>query len=295
MDTDAKMKGAALAPSAIVHTTLTGHELRYDPDPVFGAFLERLRGMLADPDVGEQAMIGLAYSRANPILAARPGDLAGDRGYVTREVLSDPRYGVVADLLARKRFAVTGTDPARAAEAYTLPAAEAARRLGLTPSAMQQAFAEGRIATWIKDGRPYATPNGVDAYGLTLATSGKKRSGPAPRAPVTPAGSPPPTRLFIRTGHSPEGVFKVKHPGELQARTKVDHDAVEGYLDTWQRVGVLVGSGPTARFYELVPGEGAGETLSGAGGFFLRGAFKVARTVESARQSRLAWSAFEPA
>lgn len=289
--TDSPPLGAPL----LLHTAITGHELRFAPDPAVDQFLDRLRAMLADPAATSQEMTGLAYSTANPLLAPAPGDLAGDRGLVTREVLDDPRYRVAADLIARKRFAETGTDPARAAEAYTVSITEAQRLLGLSQSAVWAAFNEGRIPTWVKDGRPFATPHGVAAYGRLLATSGKKRPGRAPARPVEDAAPPPPTRLVVRMGHGPEGALKLARVGELADVVRVGGNVVEGHLDTWKRVAVLVGAGEDARFYELAPAPGANETLAGAGGFFVRGGFKIVQAIHTAKKSRALWGDFEPA
>lgn len=278
-----------------VHTTITGHEVRYAPDEGFEGFRARLDALLADPAAGEQEMIGLAYSRANPILAPTPGDLVGDRGAVTREVLHDPRYLVVQDLLARKRFAVHGTDPAVVAAEYTVSLADVAKSLGVSKSAAQQAFAAGRLPSWVKDGRPYTTRRAVDAFAITQRASEKTRPGPAPRAPRAAERDPRPERVVVRVGHGPEGVFKLKHPGPLEGLTRVaGSNVVEGHLEGWTRIAVLAGKRDGARFYVLAPEPGANATLAAEGGFFIRGGFKIVEAIRAGKQSRACWKAFAP-
>lgn len=277
-----------------VHLTITGHELRYGPDEGFEAFKERLEEMLSDTSLGEQDMIGVAYSRANPILAPAPGDLVGDRGVVTREVLADPRYLVVQDLLARKRFAVQGTDPARVAAEYTVSLTDAAKALGLSKSAVQQAFAAGRLPSWVKDGRPYTTQRALDAFAITQRTNIKERPGPAAREARVAEGAAPPERIVARVGHGPEGVFKLSHPGTLEGLVRIaGSNVVEGHLDVWTRLAVLAGQGDEARFYELAPEPGANATLTGEGGFFVRGGFKVVEAIRTGKKSRARWKDFE--
>lgn len=289
-----KRNDVAPAGAQRIHTTMTGHEVRYGPDEGFEAFKARLEEMLGDARAGEQEMIGLAYSRANPILAPMPGDLAGDRGLVTREVLADPRYQVVQDLLARKRFAVQGTDPARVAAEYTVSLADAAKALGLSKSAAQQAFAAGRLPSWVKDGRPFTTQRALDAFAITQRASAKDRPGPAPKVERVAEGAAPPERIVVRVGHGPEGVFKLRHPGELEGLVRVaGTNIVEGHLDAWTRIAVLAGKDDEARFYELAPDPGANATLSGEGGFFVRGGFKVVEAIRTGKKSRARWKEFE--
>jgi hypothetical protein len=89
------------------HETMSGHVIEYErPSPKVGAFLARLQEMLEDRKTGEQEMIAVAYSTENPILAQ---GLFPGRGAVTREVLADPVYHVMADLIARKHVQVSGT------------------------------------------------------------------------------------------------------------------------------------------------------------------------------------------
>jgi excisionase family DNA binding protein len=156
------------------HTTLTGHAIEFEAGGTFRAFLARLHGMLDDARVTDQEMIGVAYGRENPVLdhAFFPG-----RGCVTREVLEDPRYAVVADLLARKNVAVARLSIESLAEQYSLSVAQAAERIGVHESAVRQAIAARRLPSWLKAGRHHLAPSAVDAF--ALATGGKRR-GPQP-------------------------------------------------------------------------------------------------------------------
>lgn len=141
------------------HTTVSGRCIEYSPTPKASSFLERLEKLAADPKVAEQQLIGLAYSQENPILDAsfHPG-----RGMVTRAVLDDPAYEVMVDLLFRRRMAEDGVSAETLAARYSMTVAEAAEELGIHESAVRQAIAAKRLASWIKDGnRHYLDPRAV--------------------------------------------------------------------------------------------------------------------------------------
>ena len=105
----------------------------------------------------------------------------------------------------------------------------------------------------------------------------------------------PPTRLHVRVGHSPEGVFKLARASELVRRVRGGGNVVEGYLDRWERVAVLSGKQDGARFYELAPDPCANSELLGEGGFFVRGGFRIVDAIRTAKKSRAMWKAFVPA
>lgn len=102
------------------------------------------------------------------------------------------------------------------------------------------------------------------------------------------------TRLHARVGHSPGGVFKLRHVGLLVDGARVGDNVVEGFLDGWERVAVLAGQGADARFFELAPDPGACAELLGEGGFFLRGGFRIVEEIRTAKKSRAVWRAFVP-
>lgn len=151
------------------HTTVTGHHIELDATPKVAAFLRRLEEGVDDPKTSERDLIGLAYSNENPFLdhTMFPG-----RGAVTKEVLDDPAYHVMTDLLFRKRLAEEGTDVARLAARYSMTPAEAAEELGITVGAVRQMIAAKRIPSWMRDGRHYIDPRSLK--GLEVGTRGPK-------------------------------------------------------------------------------------------------------------------------
>lgn len=153
------------------HRTVNGHLIEYEVAPKVGSFLRRLEAAVNDSDVSEQSLIGLAYSTDNPMLdhSMFPG-----RGAVTKEVLSDPAYRVMTDLLFRKRVAERGIDLAKVEARYTMTPADAAAELGVHESAIRQAIATLRLASWKRDGKHYLDPHAVRALKLT-ANAGMKR------------------------------------------------------------------------------------------------------------------------
>jgi hypothetical protein len=100
------------------------------------------------------------------------------------------------------------------------------------------------------------------------------------------------TRLHVRVGHSPGGVFKLRHVGDLVDRVRVGDDVVEGFVEGWARVAVLAGQRSDARFYELAPDPGARAELLGEGGFFVRGGFRIVEAIRTAKRSRAMWKGF---
>lgn len=156
----------------MIYETITGHRIEYTPKPKVAAFLRRLEAMVADESATESDCIALAYSTENPILdhSMFPG-----RGAVTRDVLADPAYRVMTDLLFRKRIAERQIDVATTEARYTMTVAEAAEELGVHVSAIRQAIASQRLASWHREGRHYLDPRAVRAMRLTAA-AGKRRS-----------------------------------------------------------------------------------------------------------------------
>src|SRR5262245_32600640 len=106
------------------HTTVSGHHIEYDSTPRVEAFLRRLEDAIDDAKVSENELIGLAYGHENPIL---DHTMFPSRGAVTKEVLADPAYAVMADLLFRKRLAEEGTDIEKLAARYSMTVSEAAK------------------------------------------------------------------------------------------------------------------------------------------------------------------------
>lgn len=156
----------------ITHRTVTGHLVEFEAPPKVATFLRRLEDAVAEPKVTERELTGLAYSNENPFLdhTMFPG-----RGAVTKEVLADPAYRVMTDLLFRKRIVELKIDVSKIEARYSMTPGEAAAELGVTEGAIRQAIAARRIASWYRDGRHYLDPRSLSSLELTAA-AGKKRS-----------------------------------------------------------------------------------------------------------------------
>lgn len=155
------------------YTTVMGHEIRLDVAPKVAAFLGRMELLAGDRATTEQTMIGVAYSTENPMLDQSPFP---GRGGITKEVLADPAYRVMTDLLFRKRIAERKIDIEKIAARYTMTIAEAAAERGVHESAIRQAIASVRLASWYRDGRHYLDPRAVRALEVgTRAPTGPRR------------------------------------------------------------------------------------------------------------------------
>jgi excisionase family DNA binding protein len=258
------------------YITLSGHEIAHEtPAPAVAAFLDRLRAMLEDDAVDEQAMIGCAYGPENPLL---DHTLFAGRGGVTRETLSDPLYHVMADMLARKHARARGVDVAKIADEHTVTVGDAAERLGVHESAIRQAIAARRLPSWVKDGKHYLRPDAVEAF--KVGNRGPK-----------PAGSGEP--LKVRIGNVDGYGFRIKALGGLSREERPAPNVVEAELLRWSRVAIIAGGEGKHRFFVLEPAEDENELAVGT--FYVRGKFAIAAKQNNPRKAREAWDAFEPA
>jgi excisionase family DNA binding protein len=173
-----------------IHEAITGHSIEY-PEPsgkllALAKLILKLEGLLTDAKKTEEDLVALIYSGANPLLEPSP---VGGSPLVTKETLARPEYRVLLDLLERKRIAVRKIDVTKIAAGYTLTVAQAAERLGIHESAVRQAIAAGRLASWIRDGRTMLHPKWVDLFAKTalqrerasLKQAHKARSAPRKR------------------------------------------------------------------------------------------------------------------
>jgi len=118
------------------HETLSGHTIEYpDPDAKLDRFLKRARDLLDDRKATEDDLIVLIYGDENPILDRA---LFPERGMVTKEVLENPVYAVLQDLLGRKRAAIKGQTAEQLGKAFTITVAEAAEQAGVTEDAINR-------------------------------------------------------------------------------------------------------------------------------------------------------------
>jgi len=267
------------SPDRLVHACVNGEEVTYDsPAPPVAAFLERVRRAAADPKVTENDLIALIYGRENPLLdhTMLPG-----QSMVTPAVFEHPVYRVLTDLLDRKRVALGALDLERARAQFTLTVTEAAEQLGISPQAVRKAVEARRLAAWREGSQWLLDPRGVNAFKLTRDAK-DKHQGPSPH-------------LVVRIGNAPGASFQLKHPGELEERTRAGGNVVTGVLTRWKRVAVLTsaeqGDAKTQRLWILEPGGEQQEVT--LGDFYARGRFTVVEKINNSEKARAAWKAFE--
>jgi excisionase family DNA binding protein len=256
--------------SSMEYRTLSGHRIELErPVGALAEFFERATTAAEDKLITEDELIALLYSAENPLLS--PGLVPG-RGMVTKETLAHPLYRVLQDLLVRKYLAQRNLDVEAIAARHTLTMVEAAQRLGVHVSAVQQAIKAQRLPSWIKDGRHYLSPNAVDAFELS-------RRGPKAKGRL----------LTYRAGNAPGTSYRVKVPASRVLETK--GRTVVAEVDEWSRIAVLSGGEGKYRFFELEPVACGSERLE-FGGFYVDGPFRVTKKINNPREAREAFKAF---
>jgi excisionase family DNA binding protein len=162
------------------YETITGHTIELDdPAPEVARFIGKVEALAAEKRTTEEQLIGLVYSDQNPILERSP---VGGAPLVTKGVLGTAPYRILKDLLERKRIAEQKIDVEKLAAGYTLTTAEAAERLGVHESAIRQAAADGRLASWVKGGKHHFHPKWLDDFGAASEKRGRPGPAPAKRA-----------------------------------------------------------------------------------------------------------------
>ncbi len=244
------------------HKLISGEEVEVDESPEILAFIRRVRDLVNDPSASEDALVDVIYGKENRLLDQT---IFEHRGAVTKEIVAKPAYLVLTDLLGQKRAMLGTLDVVQSAERYTMTVAEAAEKLGVHESAVRQAIAAGRLSSWKREGRHYLAPTEVENYQVS-------NRGPT-RAPIEiMAGRDKP-----RKGCS----FLVKFPGSEPIASQ-----------SWNRIAVFISVGPKARFFELKPQPDGDEEVRQEG-FFVRGAFKVAKTDNNAARAGKLFREFE--
>lgn len=252
------------------HTTVNGHQIDFEPTREVAAFLSRLGDMVGDPKVGPGELLALAYSEENPILER--GMFAG-RGHVTKAIAEDPAYLVMSDLIYRKRLAASKTKVEDLAARYTMTVADAARTLGVHESAIKQAIAARRLASWLKGGRHYLEPEAVAKFQI---------SGRGPK----PEGSG--EELSVRFGHTEGFSFRVRSAHPISKQSRVEKNVLEGTIQRWKRVLVFVGGGGFGhRLFVLDPADKPAQIVHGP--FFIRGHFEITEKVNNPGEAERIW------
>ena len=153
------------------YTTLTGHALQYPtPTGAEADFLVRVVKAAADPGVSIGELIELIYGNENPILDQTifPGLRA-----VTSETFKNPLYHVMLDLLDQKRVQLGALNLDVARDRFTMTVGDAAKALGITPSAVRQAIHSERLASVKQGGTFHLAEDSADAY--QVSNQGPKR------------------------------------------------------------------------------------------------------------------------
>lgn len=257
------------------HITVTGHPIQFEqPDAKTGAILEQLQAGVDDPSVDEDDLVALVYSPQNPVMDrnAVPG-----RGVVTPAVLENPVYRVMTDLLYRKSINAHGASIEAMAARATITPNEAAKRLGITPSAVRQAIASGRLTAWLRDGVNYIDPAALERFELAP-------HGPPPAAGVERASTAP---LVICTGRDGEHTLRVKAPGDVLDASS-DGELQSGRVAPWRRVLVRVtNKAAELRVFVLEPGPDEAEIVRGQ--LHVRGRFRIAEKINNAQRAEAVW------
>jgi excisionase family DNA binding protein len=262
-----------------IHETLSGHRIEYDPEPKVERFLKRVDELVDDSKATEDDVIALVYGKENPILDQT---LFPARGAVTREVLENPVYQVMTDLLARKRVQQDGLDVAKLAARYTLTVQEAAEELGISPDAVRKAIAARRLPAWSKEGAWYLDPRTFEALGPV----GQRGPAPAPRGPGM---------LECIAGSTSKEFFLVKAPGyddPIGTGKEVVHKTVR----PWKRAAILMGGGGKLRMFvlERFTGDRSSADEVPFREWKASGHFNIVEKINNARDARLAWDSFQP-
>lgn len=257
-----------------IHVSLSGHRIEYpDPDAKTARFLQRLQALVDDPKTKTPDVVALIFGSENPIM---DHTLFPERGAVTKEVLANPVYHVMTDLLARQQVKASRRPVEDYAKPYTLTVAQAAERKGVSPDAIRKAIKAHRLPSWVREGEYFLNPQSLDLLDLGA------------RGPV-PAGASP--RLKVRVGASHTGQLQIKYPGgHLPNKAEAIPYSVETALGRWQRAAVLTAGHDRIRMFVLEPGEQDNEVEFE--GYWVRGKFNVVQKINGSAAARRAWESF---
>lgn len=221
------------------------------------AFYRRALDAASDPRVSVQEMYDLVYGLENPMLdkTIMPG-----RATVTLAVHNDPLWIVLQDLIGRKRIATGHLDLARSNARYTMTVSEAAKKLGVSSSAVRQAIAARRLDAIKPAGEWLLDPNAVEAYRVAEHKAHPQRG----------------EQLEARIGSVQGLTFRIRGASVEGSR----EGAVRaGMIPAgWESIAVQVITKDRPRFFRLRPGRQQNELKEG--GFYLRGPFDIAEHVE---------------
>ncbi len=256
-----------------IHEALSGHRIEYpDPEPNVEKFLKRVRAIVEDPKGKTDDVIALVFGLENPVLEQ---SMFPERGAVTKEVLDNPVYHVLSDLVARQYLKASRQPVEVLAKPYTLTVAEAAERKGVTPDAIRKAIRARRLPSWVKEGETYLNPRTLD-----LVEFGS-------RGPVDAKTE----ALHARVGCTREAQFMIRHRKGIFPDGGTVPYSVEGDIKHWRRVAVLSGGHDRIRMLVLEPSD---EPFRfDFEGFFVEGKFTIVEKINSSAAARKAWEGFK--
>lgn len=277
-----------------LYITTSEHRIHYEPTPKVLAFFLKLGAMVDNDKISEQEMIGLAFSSENPIL---DHTLFVGRGAVTKEVLEDPAYAVLTDILFRKKVSLGLVDVAKLAAMHSMTVAEAAAELGVHESAIRQAISARRIGSWLKDGRHYLDPRVVKTLEIGR---GPRAGSPKPDIEVAHADG---SREIIQVkshpleivmGHAKDASMRVKAQDQLIELGRIAGNVKHYRLMSWKRVVVMTtGEGGSKRAFVLERDARENELVFGP--FSVRGRFVVKEKANSPKTADMFWKAYDVA
>lgn len=278
------------------YTTTLGEVIKY-PEPAadVAAFLRRVEDAAEDPRVTEDELISLIYGTENPILVQ--GKFEG-RGAVTKEVLANPLYAVLTDLLQHKRIALGATSPAALKSAFTVTVAQAAEQIGnITLDGVRRACRSGRLVSIQTDAGILIDPRSVADFAAERK----------PRGPV--AGSV----LRVAFGSDKGKSFRIKFASVdvKSKKTRGDLTISHAEIPTFQRGAIAFSDtkkdgSKINRCFILEPATRAREgiTVEDAGApkgsryalepFSIEGLFKVVQTENNPQKAAQLFKSFEP-
>jgi hypothetical protein len=260
------------------YETLAGEVLRYPaPAPDVEAYLRRVRRAVYDAEIGEDAMIDLVYARENPVLDPT---VFAERGAVTRRVFANPLYGVLTDLLDRKRAQLGVLDPVAASARYTMTVEEAAAELDVKLGVVVHAIRLGQLGTWRTDGVRYLDPEAVQTFRRFF---------------LERARPPLPAALRARWGHRPGVSFRIRADEiEVVATHRLRQGKVlESVVPPFEQIAIRFREGERHAFLVLEPSDAENELLVDE--FGVAGCFKIVDQVSDPEEAARRWELFRPA
>lgn len=258
------------------YTTTLGETIEYPkPRPDVSAFLTRAKEAAEDPAVSEAELITLIYGPDNPIL--EQGRFPG-RGAVTKEVLANPIYHVLQDLLQHKRITLGHVSAEQLLSSFSLTVSEAAKKLGISQAAIRKAIAANHLSATKRPNGYLIDPRSVDSYRSRVTKRGLDK-GPDLRARV---GSAPGTSVRLKV----EGEKVVDRSKDGAARF-VDLEAAE-----FHEAALACSDEEQSLFLRVAPA--VRKSRFDFGPFWLEGKFKIVEREEEPKKAVRRFREFSP-